>query len=56
MSIADQIRAAVKPRIINRDYLLSLADEVARMEEKCAAFTSAWDDVQAAGARPAETA
>jgi hypothetical protein len=53
MSLADQIRRAVEPRVINRDHLLQLAREVERMEEQHAALVAAWDEIQAAGAKPA---
>jgi hypothetical protein len=54
MSLADQIRAAIEPRIIDRDYLMQLASEVERMEEQHVALTDAWDEIQSAGAKPAQ--
>jgi hypothetical protein len=54
LSLADQIRAAVEPRIIDRDYLMQLASEVERMEQQHAALTAAWDEIQSAGAKPAQ--
>jgi hypothetical protein len=48
MSLADQIRRSVEPRVINRDQLLRLADEVARLELRCAALTETRDELLAA--------